>query len=118
MSLHPTVTHTSSKPPPPGWLTDALQKFKETDTYANDSFEGTMRYSAVDSNTDSPAPMPQPGAAIPQNVRFFFLPRIRCLDCPGKLYTPGPDMSAENFLVHLKNRSHREKVEARLAKGT
>ncbi|KAK8138275.1 snf5/smarcb1/ini1 [Apiospora sp. TS-2023a] len=105
-------------PPPPGWLTDALQKFKETDTYANDSFEGTMRYSAVDSNTDSPAPMPQPGAAIPPNVRFFFLPRIRCLDCPGKLYTPGPDMSAENFLVHLKNRSHREKVEARLAKGT
>ncbi|KAK8020577.1 hypothetical protein PG990_005715 [Apiospora arundinis] len=52
-------------PPPPGWLTDALQKFKETDTYANDSFEGTMRYSAVDSNTESPAPMPQPGAAIP-----------------------------------------------------
>ncbi|KAK7940940.1 snf5/smarcb1/ini1 [Apiospora aurea] len=84
-------------PPPPAWLTDALQKFKETDTYANDSFEGTMRYSAVDNTTESPAPMPQPGAA---------------------LYTPGPDMSAENFLVHLKNRSHREKVEARLAKGT
>ncbi|KAK8125426.1 uncharacterized protein PG998_001185 [Apiospora kogelbergensis] len=105
-------------PPPPGWLTDALQKFKETDTYANDSFEGTMRYSAVDSNTESPAPMPQPGAVIPSNIRFYFLPRIRCLDCPGKLYTPGPDMSAENFLVHLKNRSHREKVEARLAKGT
>ncbi|KAK8049903.1 snf5/smarcb1/ini1 [Apiospora phragmitis] len=105
-------------PPPPGWLTDALQKFKETDTYANDSFEGTMRYSAVDSITESPAPMPQPGAAVPPNIRFYFLPRIRCLDCPGKLYTPGPDMSAENFLVHLKNRSHREKVEARLAKGT
>lgn len=73
-----------------------------------------MRYSAVDGTTGLPVAMPQPGS-IPGNVRFYFLPRIRCLDCPGKLYTPGPDMSANNFEVHLKNRQHREKVETRLS---
>ena len=73
-----------------------------------------MRYSAVDTNTGSQVPIPQPGAPVPPNVRFFFLPRIKCLDCPGKLYTPGPDTTASNFEVHLKNKQHKEKVEARL----
>lgn len=44
-------------------------------------------------------------------------PRIRCHDCPGKLYTPGTEL-CENFEVHLKNRSHREKVEERLKRMT
>lgn len=101
------------QPPPPAWLVESLEKFKE-EGYANDLFEGVMRYSAVNELNDSPLPMPQPGAPIPPNMRFWFLPRIRCLDCPGKLYTPGPDMSAANFTVHLKNRAHREKVDNRL----
>lgn len=91
----------------------SLEAWKQNESYANDQFEGIMRYSAVDATTGSPVAMPQPGN-VPPNVRFYFLPRIRCLDCPGKLYTPGPDMSAKNFEVHLKNRQHREKVEARL----
>ncbi|KAI1104249.1 SNF5-domain-containing protein [Jackrogersella minutella] len=102
-------------PPPPAWLAAALDKFKQEPAYAKDRFEGTMRYSAVDGNTGSPAPLPQPGEPIPPNMRFYFLPRIRCLDCPGKLYTPGPDMSASNFEVHLKNKVHKEKVEFRIA---
>lgn len=73
-----------------------------------------MRYTALDANTNTPVAMPQAGSSIPPNIKFYFLPRIRCLDCPGKLYTPGPDMSALNFEVHLKNRVHREKVDARL----
>ena len=101
------------QPPPPAWLVESLEKFKE-EGYANDLFEGVMRYSAVNELTDTPLPMPPPGAPIPPNMRFWFLPRIRCLDCPGKLYTPGPDMSAANFTVHLKNRAHREKVDNRL----
>ncbi|KAH8673649.1 hypothetical protein BX600DRAFT_433266 [Xylariales sp. PMI_506] len=110
----PTATApTPSPPPPPEWLTKSLEAWKQQDAYANDQFEGVMRYSAVDGTTGTPVPMPQPGN-IPLGVRFYFLPRIRCLDCPGKLYTPGPDMSAINFEVHLKNRQHREKVEARL----
>ncbi|KAI1090873.1 SNF5-domain-containing protein [Rostrohypoxylon terebratum] len=102
-------------PPPPQWLVNALDKFKQEPAYAKDRFEGVMRYSAVDSNTGSPVPLPQGGDPIPPQVRFYFLPRIRCLDCPGKLYTPGPDITASNFEVHLKNKVHKEKVELRIA---
>ncbi|KAI1500591.1 hypothetical protein F5X99DRAFT_385928 [Biscogniauxia marginata] len=101
-------------PPPPAWLVTALDKFKQEDAYANDQFEGIMRYSAVDTNTGQSYPLPQGGQPVPPHVRFYFLPRIRCLDCPGKLYTPGPDTSASNFEVHLKNKAHKEKVELRL----
>ncbi|KZT43362.1 SNF5-domain-containing protein [Sistotremastrum suecicum HHB10207 ss-3] len=36
--------------------------------------------------------------------------RLKCLDCPGKLYTPGPEETLNNFEVHLKNRLHRKRV--------
>ncbi|KAI1393577.1 SNF5-domain-containing protein [Hypoxylon trugodes] len=102
-------------PPPPTWLVAALDKFKQEPAYAKDRFEGVMRYSAVDSNTGAPVPLPQQGEQGPPNLRYYFLPRIRCLDCPGKLYTPGPDITASNFEVHLKNKVHKEKVELRIA---
>ncbi|KAI1432054.1 SNF5-domain-containing protein [Xylaria sp. CBS 124048] len=101
-------------PAPPLWLVSALDQFKQEDAYKNDQFEGIMRYSAVDISTGMPYPLPQAGQPTPPHVRFYFLPRIRCLDCPGKLYTPGPDTSASNFEVHLKNKAHKERVEARL----
>ncbi|CAJ2510136.1 Uu.00g060360.m01.CDS01 [Anthostomella pinea] len=87
-------------PPPPSWLVTALDNFKQEAAYANDRFEGIMRYNAVDTLTGQVA-----GQSMSPHVRWFFLPRIRCLDCPGKLYTPGPDMSASNFEVF---RSHLE----------
>lgn len=37
------------------------------------------------------------------------------MDCPGKLYIPGPDLGVSKFELHLTNRLHRGKVEARLA---
>ncbi|OBZ66973.1 hypothetical protein A0H81_13301 [Grifola frondosa] len=40
--------------------------------------------------------------------------RIKCVDCPGKLYTPGPGETLSNFEVHLKNRQHRAKVNSRI----
>ena len=40
----------------------------------------------------------------------MYVPRIKCLDCPGKLYIPGPGTGVNNFEVHLKNRIHREKL--------
>lgn len=43
--------------------------------------------------------------------------RIKCIDCPGKLYTPGPAESLTNFEVHLKNRAHRAAVAARLERS-
>lgn len=74
-----------------------------------------MRYTAIDTRTDAATAMPAPGVAVPDHIAFAWLPRIRCQDCPGKLYTPGPGMTVENFEVHLKNRLHREKVDARKA---
>ncbi|RKO85989.1 hypothetical protein BDK51DRAFT_3424, partial [Blyttiomyces helicus] len=41
--------------------------------------------------------------------------RVKCSDCPGKLYQPGPGESLNNFEVHLKNRGHRANVNARIA---
>lgn len=40
--------------------------------------------------------------------------RIKCTDCPGKVYKPGPAESLTNFEIHLKNRSHRAAVARRL----
>ncbi|KAG8690695.1 SWI/SNF chromatin-remodeling complex subunit [Ceratobasidium sp. 395] len=56
----------------------------------------------------------------PQNAEEPPLPkfRLKCLDCPGKLYTPGPEQSLANFVVHLKNRTHRSRVNSRLAVET
>ncbi|KAK3940517.1 SNF5-like protein [Diplogelasinospora grovesii] len=100
-------------PPAPEWLTACLQNLLTQ--YPNDLFEATMRHSAVNTKTDMLVQL-QPGKEIPPDVQFMFLPRIRCLDCPGKLYTPGPEMTVNNFEVHLKNRHHRERVDARMAK--
>ena len=66
-----------------------------------------MRYSPTDPTTGNAAKSP-----FPPNVQHKYYPRIRCHDCPGKLYTP-LDMSVENFEVHLKNRQHRERVDTR-----
>lgn len=75
-----------------------------------------MRYSAVDA--DTLAPINNTNATQPgQRLKYQYLPRIRCHDCPGKLYTPGPAMTVDNFEVHLKNRQHRERVEERLARA-
>ncbi|KAJ5098069.1 hypothetical protein N7532_005070 [Penicillium argentinense] len=98
-------------PPPPAWLQAGLQKLKHD--HPNDSFEGVMRYSAVDIETMAPVANPNnlpPG----QQVKYQYLPRIRCLDCPGKLYTPGPGTTVDNFEVHLRNRQHKERVEERV----
>lgn len=77
-----------------------------------------MRYCALNATTDQPMPTPPPGGPIPADMKFVYLPRIRCHDCPGKLYTPGPETTVGNFEVHLKNRQHREKVDTRVGRAT
>lgn len=74
-----------------------------------------MRYSAVDTETLAPVANPN-NLQVGQNIKYQYLPRIRCHDCPGKLYTPGPGMTVDNFEVHLRNRQHKERVEERLSK--
>jgi SWI/SNF-related matrix-associated actin-dependent regulator of chromatin subfamily B member 1 len=77
-----------------------------------------MRYCVMNTETDQVVPAPPPDEPIPNNIMFAYVPRIRCLDCPGKLYTPGPDTTVTNFEVHLKNRQHREKVDNRVGRST
>lgn len=74
-----------------------------------------MRYSAVDMETFAAITNTQnlpPG----HKVKYQYLPRIRCHDCPGKLYTPGPGMTVDNFEVHLRNRQHKQNVDERVAR--
>ncbi|KAJ5140050.1 hypothetical protein N7448_003458 [Penicillium atrosanguineum] len=100
-------------PPPPSWLQAGLNKLKQS--HPNDSFEGVMRYSAVDIETLAPVANPNT-LSSGQKIKYQYLPRIRCHDCPGKLYTPGPGMTVDNFEVHLRNRQHKERVEERIVK--
>ncbi|KAF2402351.1 SNF5-domain-containing protein [Trichodelitschia bisporula] len=105
------------QPPPPSWLQTALTTLQSK--YPHDSFEGWMKYGAVDRETNDiigPNQLPQ-GAPPPPHVKHQWLPRIKCNDCPGKLYTAGPERTVDNFEVHLRNRQHKERVEARRKSG-
>ncbi|KAF7366705.1 hypothetical protein MSAN_00928600 [Mycena sanguinolenta] len=67
---------------PPQWLTNAMKSMQER--FRDDKFEVILR--KVNS------------ASTPEW-------RIKCLDCPGKLYTPGPGETLSNYEVHLKKPS-------------
>ncbi|OJJ65206.1 hypothetical protein ASPSYDRAFT_374691 [Aspergillus sydowii CBS 593.65] len=99
-------------PPPPSWLVAGLARLNQANP--NDSFEAVMRYTAVD--TETMQPVANPNSHPSQKLKFLYLPRIRCHDCPGKLYTPGPGTTVDNFEVHLRNRQHKERVEERISK--
>jgi len=102
----------TAQPPPPPWLAEALDGLRKT--HPRDSFEGWMKPLPADKRTGQqikPDDMEHtPKEAIVQK----WFPRIKCLDCPGKVYTAKPGDVVDNFMVHLKNRAHRERVDARL----
>lgn len=78
-----------------------------------------MRFYPINKETLTPAkiePLP-PGSEAPPDIKFQYLPRIRCLDCPGKLYTARPGRVIEDFEVHLRNRSHKDQVDKRLGRS-
>ncbi|CAK5263749.1 unnamed protein product [Mycena citricolor] len=77
---------------PPTWLTKAIAQLQAK--WENDRFDVTLR--KVNTSSDPEW-------------------RIKCMDCPGKLYTPGPGETLSNFEVHLKNRLHRQRVAERIA---
>ncbi|KAG8531576.1 uncharacterized protein KY384_003206 [Bacidia gigantensis] len=111
----PSAAH--PPPPPPDWLKNSLRRLQPS--YPDDQFEGLMRFTMVDRRTDQPIhsrdgkPAEQPPS---EHQRTMYYPRIRCLDCPGKWYTPGPETGVTNFEVHLKNKVHRERVEERVSR--
>ncbi|WFD24701.1 SWI/SNF chromatin-remodeling complex subunit [Malassezia equina] len=78
----------------PTWLLQAVEACRAK--YTHDRFEVLQRA--------RPAEGPADGDRW----------RIRCFDCPGKVYKPGPGESLANFEIHLKNRSHRAAVAKRL----
>ena len=79
-----------------------------------------MKYGVLDTRTNEAVKaeqLPGPGMPWPAHVKCQWLPRIKCHDCPGKLYTAGPDTTVDNFKVHLNNRHHKERVEGRRKSG-
>ena len=60
-----------------------------------------MRYMAVSTVSDLPQYL-VPNEPIPPDTKFMYYPRIKCLDCPGKLYTPGPGFTVDSFKFHLR----------------
>ncbi|KAF2203046.1 SNF5-domain-containing protein [Delitschia confertaspora ATCC 74209] len=113
----PQPHSTESPPPPPAsWLADALSQLRER--YPQDLFEAFMRYTVTNKITGNSIPSAEldQSAPLPSHAKAVYLPRIRCVDCPGKLYTAGPDHTVENFEVHLKNRQHKTNVEKRISR--
>lgn len=54
---------------------------------------------------------------LPAHHKAYFLPRIKCLDCPGRLYNAGPEHTVSNFETHLNNRGHVTNVAKRTGRG-
>lgn len=79
---------------PPPWLTTAIRSLQEQ--YPDDKFEAILR------------------RAPPRTVLEW---RMKCLDCPGKLYNSGPGDTLQNYEVHLRNRQHRLRVNSRLTQA-
>ncbi|KAK5137193.1 hypothetical protein LTR08_000698 [Meristemomyces frigidus] len=100
-------------PPAPSWLNEAMEALRER--HSDSDFEPLMRPYAVDLNTHKTVKTNlEPGAGPPPNVKLQFMPRIRCHDCPTKLYTALPESVIDDFEVHLRNRKHRDTVQTRL----
>ncbi|KAL4256396.1 hypothetical protein AB1N83_013899 [Pleurotus pulmonarius] len=74
----------------PQWLSMAAQAMQAK--YTNDRFEITRKVTA-------------------STAGDWW---IKCLDCPGKLYTPGPGETLSNYGIHLRNRQHRQRVNERV----
>lgn len=82
------------------------------------NFKPFMRQYIVDVQSGKVLPKEQTelqaGDKASQGQKLQYLPRIRCTDCQGKIYTAQPESVVTDFEVHLKNKKHLEKVEERL----
>ncbi|KAF2152489.1 SNF5-domain-containing protein [Myriangium duriaei CBS 260.36] len=121
-----------SPPPPPPWLLSAMSSLATK--YPTSTFTPLMRFSTLNAATSEPirfdtsslspgSPAPTgsvkdaDGKILAEKAKFAWLPRIKCNDCPGKLYTAQRENTEGAFEVHLKMRRHRENVEARLKRS-
>ncbi|KAJ7039043.1 SNF5-domain-containing protein [Mycena alexandri] len=97
----PTVTSPTNQPsalapvPPPLWLQNAMAAMQLQPEYTNDRYEAVVKANARDWEW-----------------------RLKCLDCPGKIYITGPGETLNNYELHLKNRLHRQRVNERIRNST
>lgn len=91
-----TPGHPSANgPQPPAWAQQALVNMNQK--YAGSRFVFTVK--------TRPPDQPQ------GDVQW----RVKCPDCPGKIYTLGPGETLDNFEAHAKYRTHTANVQARIS---
>lgn len=88
-----------------------------------------MRFAAIDADRGTPArfdfktlppgsppppPLVLPNSSQQVKIKWMWVPRIKCFDCPQKLYTAVPEDTAAKFEVHLTNSKHKAAVKERL----
>jgi SWI/SNF-related matrix-associated actin-dependent regulator of chromatin subfamily B protein 1 len=115
INLRETAHHLSYQAPPPPWLKEAINELRANNP--GEQFEALMKYGVVNDRGQNVKLDTVAGTAtLPAGWSAQYLPRIRCIDCPGKLYNAGPDRTVENFRMHVANRQHKANVEKRVAK--
>lgn len=93
-----------------------------------------MRFSAINTSTNEPirfdysklafhSPPPSGPVRDPTTetlladaIKWQWLPRIKCNDCPKKMYNAVRANTEAEFEKHLRNRGHRVLVEERVAR--
>lgn len=77
-------------------------------------YEAIMRYMVLDQDMRAvKQDTLSANTTLPEGYKAQYAPRIRCLDCPGKLYTASPEEPMGNFTLHINNRQHKQNVERR-----
>ncbi|KAK9899160.1 SNF5-domain-containing protein [Cystobasidium minutum MCA 4210] len=85
------VAPARKRPEPPKWMSDEVAKLQRE--RPDDRFEI----------------IPKPRSTPEEELEW----RLKCLDCPGKVYKTGPDQTLDNFSAHLRFKGHRAAVTAR-----
>ncbi|KAK4497901.1 hypothetical protein PRZ48_010556 [Zasmidium cellare] len=103
-------------PAPPPWLATAIANLQSR--HPSDNFVPLMKPYCISLETgEITKGNLSPGDPAPPGLKMQYLPRIRCNDCPGKLYTAQLGKVEEEFEVHLRNKKHRAAVEERVRQG-
>ncbi|KAK8188772.1 uncharacterized protein BKA78DRAFT_158295 [Phyllosticta capitalensis] len=100
-------------PQPPQWLVEALQDLRKR--HESSLFKAFMQYCAIEKDTGAQVRLDTlpTGAHLSPNLKFMWIPRIRCLDCSDTVYPPGPGLTAKAFGKHLENWAHCDAVDER-----
>ncbi|KAH6723899.1 hypothetical protein BKA61DRAFT_686834 [Leptodontidium sp. MPI-SDFR-AT-0119] len=99
-------------PETPTWFKMGLAVLRKK--YPNDRFEGRMV--SFDAVTNKPCATPKPDQPS-EGKKYIYYPRIRCHDCPKKMYLSWSERDGDNFEIHLKNKHHVERVLARIQRS-